>query len=464
MTALSPSLPPNAPNPKPPDGQKSFVAVVRSSMVDNPLFHGIRSLKKSFDKSDANFVGTIDQFKGKPTIFYNKDETTQLIAPFNFTLVEKFSHGFPSFKSLRAKFSSLSLMGAFDIGLINSKHILNKLAHEDDFTRIWSRQIWWMDGFQMRVFKWTPEFDVEVESSVAPVWIGFLELPIHLFSKRALYGIASLIGIPLKVDEPTTDHTRPSVARVLYLGIGESVILPKVTYENWPLYCTACKHIGHSVADCYEIGNKPRPPPRGKQTSIQKTMERPTVEAQKDNLEKESPSNGKFAPQHEVRVALENNPHLVKQHDMDEDINPIPKSNSNPSLNHSLEIDNLNVSPRAEGTTKINSSSKDADICSQNRFAMLCHVDNEDDGLHLDEEGLYANRELIVEGNQELAHLDDVFLNTKTELQLVKDFATHRRSSSSEHNFPQAQTEQFIVATAGKKKVMLPLKFSHCVF
>lgn len=76
------------------------------------------------------------------------------------------------------------------------------------------KQLWMIEGSPMRVFKWTPDFDSRVESSVTPVWIGLPELPLHLFHKKALFEITSLIGKPLKVDKPTADQTRPSIARV----------------------------------------------------------------------------------------------------------------------------------------------------------------------------------------------------------------------------------------------------------
>ncbi|KAL0361239.1 UNVERIFIED_CONTAM: hypothetical protein Sradi_3808400 [Sesamum radiatum] len=61
---------------------------------------------------------------------------------------------------------------------------------------------------------WSPEFNPNIESSIAPVWIQFLELPVHLFQKKVLFGIISLIGSPLELDEATANGLRPSVARV----------------------------------------------------------------------------------------------------------------------------------------------------------------------------------------------------------------------------------------------------------
>ncbi|KAK4384595.1 hypothetical protein Sango_3044800 [Sesamum angolense] len=39
-------------------------------------------------------------------------------------------------------------------------------------------------------------------------------LPVHLFEKNALFTLASKIGKPLRMDEPTADLSRPDLARV----------------------------------------------------------------------------------------------------------------------------------------------------------------------------------------------------------------------------------------------------------
>ncbi|KAI3447060.1 hypothetical protein Pfo_003725 [Paulownia fortunei] len=42
------------------------------------------------------------------------------------------------------------------------------------------------------IFKWSPEFEPNIESSIAPVWIQLPGLPIHLFDKRALRAFQNL--------------------------------------------------------------------------------------------------------------------------------------------------------------------------------------------------------------------------------------------------------------------------------
>ncbi|KAL0284478.1 UNVERIFIED_CONTAM: hypothetical protein Sangu_2826800 [Sesamum angustifolium] len=127
----------------------------------------------------------------------------------------------------------------------------------------------------MRVFKWTPTFTPEQESSIVPVWVCFPELPAHLFHKDALFAVASMIGTPLQIDDFTFNHSRLSKARVgieinltkplveeFDLKINGITIRQKVEYEQVPKYCNLCKHVGHDNLECYSKRNAPRPPQR----------------------------------------------------------------------------------------------------------------------------------------------------------------------------------------------------------
>ncbi|KAL0340056.1 UNVERIFIED_CONTAM: hypothetical protein Sradi_4522400 [Sesamum radiatum] len=115
---------------------------------------------------------------------------------------------------LREKIVRLGLKGGFMVEVINFKYVLIKFTLEEDYTQFWLKREWPFVGFPMRVFKWTPKFDTKVESSIALGWIWFPELPCQFFHKKALFNIGSMIGKPLKIDEPTADLSRPSLARV----------------------------------------------------------------------------------------------------------------------------------------------------------------------------------------------------------------------------------------------------------
>ncbi|KAL0359387.1 UNVERIFIED_CONTAM: hypothetical protein Sangu_0788100 [Sesamum angustifolium] len=126
----------------------------------------------------------------------------------------------------------------------------------------------------MRVFKWSPTFTPEQESSITPIWVNFLELPAHLYRKDALFAIANNIGTPLQIANSTLNQSNLAKARVcveidllkpllmeIDLKICDATIVQKIVYEHIPHYCSLCKHVGHSDAECYSKGNAPKPPP-----------------------------------------------------------------------------------------------------------------------------------------------------------------------------------------------------------
>lgn len=87
---------------------------------------------------------------------------------------------------------------------------------EEDYTRLWVKQVWSVYGREMRMFKWTSQFRRTVESPIVPIWVSFPYLPVHFVrSQDALFSIAAAIGTPLRVDQATASLSQPSVAKVL---------------------------------------------------------------------------------------------------------------------------------------------------------------------------------------------------------------------------------------------------------
>ncbi|KAL0288949.1 UNVERIFIED_CONTAM: hypothetical protein Scaly_2715800 [Sesamum calycinum] len=165
----------------------------------------VRAAKKTFQDDTMRRIGLDSSFKGEPGIIYSSEETAELVARLKFALVGKFSHGLPSLNFLRIHIVKLGLKGNVTVGRLNFKHVLIRLLNEEDFSKIWLRGEWTFDSFHMRVFKWTPNFDSQIESPIAPMWIRLPTLPVHLFEKNALFTLASKIGKPLRMDEPTVD-------------------------------------------------------------------------------------------------------------------------------------------------------------------------------------------------------------------------------------------------------------------
>ncbi|KAG8380338.1 hypothetical protein BUALT_Bualt06G0005200 [Buddleja alternifolia] len=193
-----------------------------------------RSAKKAFTHGiDSKVIRTSALFNGRKTIFLSKEDDEIMVAPFQYALVGKFSHGYPTMQRLRMKFEELGLSNRFKIGVLDHKH-------------------------------WTSEFNPNEESPILPIWIKVFSLRPHWFHRQFLYHIASLIGKPLKLDEATTDIANPMVARMcveinvleklqpdIPIQINGKTMFFKVQYEGIPQYCKICRPRGHSMAACY---------------------------------------------------------------------------------------------------------------------------------------------------------------------------------------------------------------------
>lgn len=176
-------------------------------------------------------------------------------------------------RAVKAVFAKLGLNGNFSFGHLDPKHILIQLDHEGGFNLIWLKDLWLLDGYPMRVFRWTPDFHANVESPIVPViWNSLPNLSIFLYRKSILFSIARMIGNPLTLDIVAAEFTRLIVARIcvevdllkrlpnrVRLECGDSIpaFWQEVQYENLPSYCKHCRrHLGHSISAC-KVANPP---------------------------------------------------------------------------------------------------------------------------------------------------------------------------------------------------------------
>nr|XP_027090242.1 uncharacterized protein LOC113711277 [Coffea arabica] len=141
-------------------------------------------------------------------------------------------------------------------------------------------------GFVMRVFKWTPNFSVDTESLVVPIWVPLSHLHVHFFSKGPLFSIVSLIGKPLQMDSLTTMLSRLTVAKVcveadllktlperIWIQNGFAGFWQRVEYEYLLAYCTHCHKLEHAETSCRQLQDL-----RHKTSSDDGKTENPTVQ------------------------------------------------------------------------------------------------------------------------------------------------------------------------------------------
>ncbi|EOY02245.1 Uncharacterized protein TCM_016772 [Theobroma cacao] len=215
-------------------------------------------------------------YRDRPAASFFDNEIATLALSFKFSMIGKFTR-MPKLQEIRTAFKGIGLVGAYNIRWLDYKHILIHLSNEHDLNRIWMKQNWFIVNKKMRVFKWTPEFHPEKESSLVPVWISFPNLRAHFYEKSTLMMIAKSVGRPLFVDEATANGTRPNVARICVeydcqkslldqiwivtrsrqTGEVTGGFIQKVEFVKMPDYCTHCCHVGHNASACLVLGNKP---------------------------------------------------------------------------------------------------------------------------------------------------------------------------------------------------------------
>ncbi|KAL0927433.1 hypothetical protein M5K25_001601 [Dendrobium thyrsiflorum] len=238
-----------------------------SKFVDAGFLAG-NSSSKSFCDALSGSVSSFPDLKisthrGMPSLWISNAEVLSLALPFEFLLVGKFPSDRPSLEAIRKFFFNLKLNGEFSVIVLNAKNVLIKLTNDLDYYRVFAHRSYFINNCYMRLIKWSPSFDVDVESPVVPIWVSFQNLRPHLFSPRILLGLGSIFDCPLKIDQATSVGSRPSIAHILieldvckqypdkvWVGSDNLGYVQSVVLENVPSYYLHCKALGHSNVDC----------------------------------------------------------------------------------------------------------------------------------------------------------------------------------------------------------------------
>ncbi|OIT32140.1 hypothetical protein A4A49_08908 [Nicotiana attenuata] len=70
-----------------------------------------------------------------------------------------------------------------------------------------------IEGQQMWLQKWSPDFKPEKDLPIAPVWVLLPGLPFHMHTWNYVKQVVSAIGTPLEMDLATKGRTTPSMAK-----------------------------------------------------------------------------------------------------------------------------------------------------------------------------------------------------------------------------------------------------------
>ncbi|KAH0470307.1 hypothetical protein IEQ34_000030 [Dendrobium chrysotoxum] len=115
---------------------------------------------------------------GLPYLWISKEDNLALVAPSKFSLVGKFLACRLPLDLIRMFFFNLKLVGDFSVTLLNPKNVLFKLVKDLDYCRVFSHQSYFMRNYYMKLTKWSPLFDVDMESPIIPI-LGHSSLDCH---------------------------------------------------------------------------------------------------------------------------------------------------------------------------------------------------------------------------------------------------------------------------------------------
>lgn len=207
---------------------------------------------------------------GIPAVIFKSDDYYGIMADeCRLTIVGRFSKPRPQIEKIRSKFKELfPIKGSAKIGVFDNYNVFLDFTNEDDFNTVWFRRVIEIDGLQMWLQKWSPDFKPDEDIPIAPVWVLLPGIPFHLHTWHYVKQIVSSIGTPLALDAATCGRTRPSMAKVrveidllknlpdsIYVG-SENEESPlkgyyqKIEYDNIPKFCRHCKKLGHNIMNC----------------------------------------------------------------------------------------------------------------------------------------------------------------------------------------------------------------------
>ncbi|CAH9112413.1 unnamed protein product [Cuscuta europaea] len=248
--------------------QKTFVSTVRESVPGHRMHSKPVALTNvDFQSIDAKS----GRFKGYQSVTFSDLDIHVLSINFRFALVGTFPKSRPPLPAIKKAMAILGFSQPYSVGLLRPNMLLFNFQSDSDFQRFWIKRSWDFYGSAMNLTRWSPSFSVDCDSPLAPVWVVFEGLPVHLHDARALFHMAALLGRPIVIDSPTANFSRPSLARIcieidvskvlpskIWIGNGNQCFFQSVQYEHLPVYCNCCSRLGHINSICPKHNREPK--------------------------------------------------------------------------------------------------------------------------------------------------------------------------------------------------------------
>lgn len=138
---------------------------------------------------------------GIPTVIFKASDYYGIMAEScRFTIVGRFLRPRPQINIIRSRFKEIVLLTvSVRIGVFDNYNVFIDLFNEEDWKTVWFRRVIEIDGIQMWLQKWSPDFKPEEDLPVAPDWVHDWHYVKQLLSS---------VETPLVLDVVTMGRTR----------------------------------------------------------------------------------------------------------------------------------------------------------------------------------------------------------------------------------------------------------------
>ncbi|CAL5413034.1 unnamed protein product [Camellia sinensis] len=162
-----------------------------------------------------------------------------------------------------------------DVVSIDNGFFIFKVKSEEAMDTILEDGPYYVGARLIVIKKWQPGLKLtKCEFSSVPLWVKLYNVPLELWSEEGLGYIASILGTPLYLDEPTFKRSRLTFARIcievpankeipksfkINLGYGDPYEI-QVEVPWKPQRCDGCKTFGHTTNLCPQKPKSLNPP------------------------------------------------------------------------------------------------------------------------------------------------------------------------------------------------------------
>ncbi|XP_009610625.1 uncharacterized protein [Nicotiana tomentosiformis] len=220
------------------------------------------------------------------------------------TIVGKFLKPRPQIDRIRSKFKELIFIkGSVKIGVYDNYNVFLDFTNEEDFNFFWYKRVVEIEGQQMWLQRWSPDFKPKEDLPVAPVWVLLPRLHFHMHRWQYVKQVVSAVGTPLEMDLATRGKARPSMAKVrieidllkqqpdsVYVGqvyddAPQKGFVQKLEYEGVPRYYKHCRKLRHNMMNCRVLERKGEMKKKEREAKQDKEV---NLETKKDGEKKEN--------------------------------------------------------------------------------------------------------------------------------------------------------------------------------